>query len=144
MEEQQALVQLTRGGNPGARKVKRAQILLAADKGVTDDEIATTVSVGVATVYRIKRRYVEGGLDYALNEFHYTPKHASWLNMVEIEIGVLGSQCLDRRIADKQTLATEVAAWEKNRNEKRATIKWLFTVEKARKKMGAAYPSNSL
>lgn len=73
-------------------------------------------------------------------EFHFTPKHASWLNMVEIEIGVLSKQCLDRRIPDKETLAREVAAWERQRNAEGATIRWLFTVKKARRKMGPAYP----
>jgi phage protein D len=55
-------------------------------------------------------------------EFHYTPKHASWLNMVEIEIGVLKSQCLDRRIDDKDTMIAEVAAWQQQRNAQRAQI----------------------
>jgi transposase len=73
-------------------------------------------------------------------EFHYTPKHASWLNMVEIEIGVMVGQCLDRRIPDKATLVTEVAAWERRRNAEKATIKWLFTVERAREKLGRSYP----
>ena len=74
-------------------------------------------------------------------EFHYTPKHASWLNMVEIEIGVMVKQCLDRRIPDKQTLITEIAAWEKRRNKEKATIKWLFSLEKARQKLGRSYPT---
>ncbi|MGH7438115.1 MAG: IS630 family transposase [Polyangiaceae bacterium] len=73
-------------------------------------------------------------------EFHYTPKHASWLNMVEIEIGVMVAQCLDRRIPDKPTLVSEVAAWERRRNREKARIKWLFTVERAREKLGRAYP----
>ena len=73
-------------------------------------------------------------------EFHYVPKHASWLNMVEIEIGVLRSQCLDRRIGDRQQLISEIAAWERQRNAARARIKWMFTTEKARAKMGRAYP----
>jgi len=73
-------------------------------------------------------------------EFHYVPKHASWLNMVEIEIGVLASQCLDRRIDSYGRLVAEVAAWEKRRNAERARIKWMFTTEKARTKMGRAYP----
>ena len=75
-------------------------------------------------------------------EFHFTPKHASWLNMVEIEIGVLSKQCLDQRIPDKQTLCREVNAWQQERNHSGATIKWLFTVDKAREKMGAAYPNH--
>src|SRR5579864_1988018 len=74
-------------------------------------------------------------------EFHYTPKHASWLNMVEIEIGVLRSQCLDRRIDSRKRLVSEIAAWEHQRNNSRARINWMFTAEKARKKMARAYPS---
>ena len=73
-------------------------------------------------------------------EFHYTPKHASWLNMVEIEIGVLRTQCLDRRIGCRQTMETEIAAWQKQRNATGARIKWMFSTEKARTKMARAYP----
>jgi len=73
-------------------------------------------------------------------EFHFTPKHASWLNMVEIEIGVLKAQCLARRIEDKDTLRTEVAAWEARRNSSSAKVTWTFTVDDARRKMGRAYP----
>jgi transposase len=73
-------------------------------------------------------------------EFHYVPKHASWLNMVEIEIGVLASQCLDRRIESCSRLAAEVAAWEKQRNAARARVNWSFTTENARAKLGRAYP----
>jgi transposase len=76
-------------------------------------------------------------------EFHYTPKHASWLNMVEIEIGVLRGQCLDRRINDPKWLCREIAAWERQRNAAGARIKWMFTTEKARTKMGRAYPKLS-
>jgi transposase len=74
-------------------------------------------------------------------EFHYTPKHASWLNMVEIEIGVLRTQCLARRIDSRLLLEGEINAWERQRNQTRARIKWMFTVEKARTKMGRAYPT---
>jgi hypothetical protein len=73
-------------------------------------------------------------------EFHYTPKHASWLNMVEIEIGVLRSQCLDRRIEGRQTLEAEIAAWEAQRNADGARIKWMFTTQRARIKLLRAYP----
>jgi transposase len=73
-------------------------------------------------------------------EFHFTPKHASWLNMVEIEIGVMVGQCLDRRIADKATLIAEIAKWEGRRNREQAQIDWMFTVERAREKLGRAYP----
>jgi len=71
-------------------------------------------------------------------EFHYTPKHASWLNMVEI--GVLKGQCLDRRIDHPEELAREIAAWQRRRNAAGARVKWMFTTEKARAKMGRAYP----
>jgi len=74
-------------------------------------------------------------------EFHYVPKHASWLNMVEIEIGVLRSQCLDRRIATKTQIESEIAAWERQRNAAAARIKWMFTTDKARTKIGRAYPT---
>jgi transposase len=76
-------------------------------------------------------------------EFHFTPKHASWLNMVEIEIGVMVKQCLDRRIPDQATLISEIARWERRRNAEGAKIRWLFTVARAREKLGRAYPRPS-
>jgi len=75
-------------------------------------------------------------------EFHFVPKHASWLNMVEIEIGVLVAQCLDRRIPDIKMLTTEVAAWTRQRNTGRAKVRWMFGVDKAREKLGRAYPQH--
>ena len=74
-------------------------------------------------------------------ELHYTPVHGSWLNMAELEFSMLARQCLDRRIGDRDTLVTEVAAWEAARNEQRATIRWLFTVDDARAKLHRLYPS---
>ena len=74
-------------------------------------------------------------------EFHYTPKHGSWLNMAEIELGVLSRQCLDRRMPEKERLASEVAAWEERRNERQATVNWRFTTEDARIKLKRLYPS---
>ena len=73
-------------------------------------------------------------------EFHYTPKHASWLNMVEIEISVLSRQCLSQRIPDIATLHGEVAAWQRKRDETGARITWMFTVDEARRKLGRSYP----
>ncbi|MGI9336737.1 MAG: IS630 family transposase [Gammaproteobacteria bacterium] len=73
-------------------------------------------------------------------EFHYVPKHASWLNMVEIEIGVLVRQCLDRRIPDPDMLKTEIAAWQRRRNAAGARVRWMFGIEQAREKLGRAYP----
>jgi len=73
-------------------------------------------------------------------EWHYTPKHGSWLDMAESELGVLSAQCLDRRIPDKQTLTTEVAAWERNRNTHHAKADWQFTTADARVKLKRLYP----
>jgi hypothetical protein len=76
-------------------------------------------------------------------EFHYTPKHASWLNMVEIELSVLVHQCLKRRIPDVATLSREVAAWQTVRNTQHATIHWQFDVSQARTKLARLYPELS-
>jgi hypothetical protein len=73
-------------------------------------------------------------------EFHYTPKHGSWLNMVEIEIGVLSEQCLDRRISHKHIIESEIAAWERSRNQQRATVNWRFSTADARLKLKRLYP----
>lgn len=72
-------------------------------------------------------------------EFHYVPKHASWLNMVEIEIGVMRTQCLDRRIAERAELESEIALWERRRNASGEKIRWMFNCEKARQKLAHAY-----
>lgn len=73
--------------------------------------------------------------------FHYTPKHASWLNMAEIEIGALSRQCLDRRIPDIHTLVSEVNAWQHRRNTERRTIRWSFTRQDADRKLARHYVS---
>jgi transposase len=74
-------------------------------------------------------------------EFHYTPKHGSWLNMVEVELAVLTRQCLDRRIPNPEILQQETAAWEEERNQNRATVNWRFTTADARVKLRRLYPS---
>ena len=74
-------------------------------------------------------------------QFHYTPKHASWLNMVEIEIGLLRGQCLDQRIGERKKLVSRIAAWQRQRNSARARIKWMFTTDRARTKFAHAYPN---
>jgi transposase len=76
-------------------------------------------------------------------EFHYTPKHASWLNMVEIEIGVLRGQCLDRRIGERDVLVSEIDAWQRRRNASGARVEWKFTTQKARNKLARAYPDSA-
>lgn len=73
--------------------------------------------------------------------FHYTPKHASWLNMAEIEIGILSRQCLDRRINDRELLRSEVDAWQFARNEQQRTIEWKFNRQDADRKLGQHYVS---
>jgi hypothetical protein len=74
-------------------------------------------------------------------EFHYTPKHGSWLNMAEIEFSVLSRQCLDRRIPDEETLLQEIRAWQERRNASKATVDWQFTTKDARTKLKKLYPS---
>jgi DDE superfamily endonuclease len=74
-------------------------------------------------------------------DFHYTPKHGSWLNMAEIEFSALQRQCLDRRIADQETLRTEVEAWEAHRNAQAIKVHWRFTTTDARIRLKRLYPS---
>jgi transposase len=106
------------------------QIRVVLDNLSTHSPAALYSALPPAEARRVLRRL----------EFHYTPKHASWLNMVEIEIGVLRSQCLARRIATRKRLVSEIAAWQRQRNHSGARIKWMFTINKARSKMARAYP----
>lgn len=76
-------------------------------------------------------------------EFHYTPKHGSWLNMAEIELSIVNRQCLDRRIPDDATLQRAITAYEDTRNAAKATIEWRFTTTAAREKLHRLYPSNA-
>lgn len=80
--------------------------------------------------WRLKRRL----------EFHHTPKHASWLNMAELEIGVLNRQCLQRRLDDAETMRREIQAWQEQRNNVGVKIKWSFRVADARTKLDHLYP----
>jgi hypothetical protein len=75
-------------------------------------------------------------------EWHYTPKHGSWLNMAETEIGIMNSQCLDRRLDSVERIAAEVALWERKRNAQEARMHWTFTLAVARQKLRKLYPSN--
>ena len=72
-------------------------------------------------------------------QFHHTPKHASWLNMAEIEIGILSRQCLDRRIPNRDLLRSEVDAWQQARNDQRRTIEWRFTRQDADQKLATHF-----
>ena len=74
-------------------------------------------------------------------EFHYTPKHGSWLNMAETEINIMNGQCLNRRLDSQALIAKEVAAWEKKRNTAKSCIHWTFTLAAARRKLRKVYPS---
>ena len=85
--------------------------------------------LGIRAAQRLLRRV----------EFHYTPKHASWLNMAEIEIGVLTRQCLDRRMPDLPTVTREVSAWQQRRNRAHRTIEWSFTRQDADRKLSRHY-----
>jgi hypothetical protein len=75
-------------------------------------------------------------------EFHYTPEHASWLNMAEIELSILSKQCLARRIPSDWMLIIEIVTWEQARNETKAKIRWNFTVDEARKVFKEHYPTS--
>ncbi len=74
-------------------------------------------------------------------EVHHTPRHGSWLNVAEIELSVLARQCLDRRIATRQELERQVAAWEAGRNERGVEVQWQFTTADARIKLRRLYPT---
>ena len=76
---------------------------------------------------------------YSRIQFHYTPKHASWLNAAEIEIGIMDRQCLNQRIPDKQKLIAEIEAWQMKRNQQKATIQWSFSKQDADQKLGNYY-----
>jgi hypothetical protein len=109
------------------RRVKRVHLVL--------DNLNTHFAKGFVAVLGAKR--AEKLLRRVV--FHYTPTHASWLNMAEIEIGILDKQCLKGRIATEDKLVAEVDAWQKRRNQQRKTINWTFTREKADTKLGKYY-----
>ena len=111
---------------PGAEKIVLVQDNLSTH---------TTASLYAAFPAAEARRLVERF------EWHYTPKHGSWLDMAESELGVLSNQCLDRRIPDKPKLIEEVAAWQENRNKHHAKADWQFTTQDARVKLKTLYPS---
>jgi hypothetical protein len=76
-------------------------------------------------------------------EFHFTPKHASWLNMAECELSVLARQCLDRRLSGREAVEAEVKPWESERNAAKVKINWCFRVADARRKLAHLYPQPS-
>jgi hypothetical protein len=107
---------------PRYRTAKRLHLVL--DNLNTHNERSLEETFGVRETRRILRRL----------QFHHTPKHASWLNMAEIEIGVMSKQAVRGRIGTEEKLKTTLSAWQKRRNQKRATIDWTFTTAKARRK----------
>lgn len=107
------------------------QIVLVQDNLSTHTVASLYAAFAPAEARRLAERF----------EWHYTPKHGSWLDMAESELGVLSSQCLDRRIPDKQTLIGEVAAWQKRRNKHNTNASWQFTNDDARIKLKHLYPS---
>ncbi len=111
---------------PNARKI-----------GLVQDNLNTHVKASLYEAFPAAeaRRLVERF------EWHYTPKHGSWLNMAEAELGVLSSQCLDRRIPDKQALINEIAAWQADRNRNHTKADWQFATDDARIKLKHLYPS---
>jgi len=106
------------------------QIVLVQDNLNTHTKASLYEAFPAAEARRLVERF----------ERHSTPKHGSWLNMAESELGVLSSQCLDRRIPAQQTLVEEVAAWEYDRNRHHAKADWQFTTENARIKLKHLYP----
>ena len=108
-----------------------AKIILVQDNLNTHKPASLYEAFPAAEARRLVERF----------EWHYTPKHGSWLNMAECELSVLSRQCLDRRIADKQTLTDEVAAWQASRNKTHAKADWQFTTADARVKLKRLYPA---
>jgi hypothetical protein len=111
--------------------VKAKKIVLVQDNLNTHKPASLYEAFPAAEARRLVERF----------EWHYTPKHGSWLDMAESELSVLSGQCLDRRIPDKLTLAEEVAAWENSRNKKQVTAEWHFTTDNARIKLKRLYPA---
>ena len=104
---------------------------------VVSDQLNTHHPAGLYQVFEPK----EAKRLLAKLDFHYTPKHGSWLNMAEIEFSVLARQCLSRRIPDAVTLERQVAAWEQDRNDNHSKVNWHFTTDDARIKLHRLYPS---
>ena len=122
----QALKDLSDTHFPGAEK-----IVLVQDNLSTHTTASLYAAFPAPEARRLAGRF----------EWHYTPKHGSWLDMAESELGVLSTQCLDRRIPDKTKLIAEVAAWQENRNKHHAKADWQFTTADARVKLKSLYPS---
>ena len=101
-------------------------------------------NLNVHTIWTLYERYpAEQARRIASRlEFHYTPVHASWLNMIEIEFSALARQCLSRRLPDTDILSREIAAWELARNDAQVKVDWQFTTRDARTKLARHYPNH--
>lgn len=106
------------------------QIVLVCDNLSTHSRAAFYEAFEPAEARRLAQRF----------EWHYTPKHGSWLNVAEMELSVLARQCLDRRIPDQEKLSQEVAAWQRQRNDNAVSVNWQFTTADARIKLRKLYP----
>ena len=122
----QILKDLSNRHFPGASK-----IVLVQDNLNTHKPASLYEAFPAAEARRLVERF----------EWHYTPKHGSWLDMAELELSVLSRQCLDQRIPDKQSLIEEVAAWQQNRNKNNAKAGWHFSTADARTKLKPLYPA---
>jgi DDE superfamily endonuclease len=107
-----------------------AKIVLVQDNLSTHTPASLYAAFPAAEARRLAERF----------EWHYTPKHGSWLDMAESELAVLATQCLDRRIPDRATLIREVAAWQDNRNKRQVKADWQFSTNDARIKLKTLYP----
>ena len=107
------------------------KIVLVQDNLSTHSQTSLYATFEPEEARRIRNRF----------EFHYTPKHASWLNIAECELSALSRQCLQRRIEDMDELQTEIATWIRERNEETVRINWRFTTSDARIKLKTLYPS---
>ena len=107
------------------------QIVLVCDNLSTHSPAAFYEAFEPAEARRLAQRF----------EWHYTPRHGSWLNVAEMELSVPARQCLDRRIPDQDTLALEAAAWQRQRNEAQVAVRWQFTTVDARIKLRKLYPT---
>ena len=110
---------------------RASKIVLVQDNLSTHKPASLYAAFPAAEARRLVERF----------EWHYTPKHGSWLDMAESELSVLSCQCLDRRIPDKDTLTKEVAAWRNHRNKTHAKADWQFTTADARVKLKRLYPT---
>lgn len=127
-EERLELYNLCSSGKRASRKIRKANILLQADKCFSDDKISNGLCVGHATIERTRRRFVEGNLGYALDDFSRAGRPKKF-------------ECLNNRyLSTMEVLKNEVLAWEQQRNLRRAKVDWMFAIEDARKKMGHLYP----